>query len=86
MSKRRSSAATSSRQRFRHDLVINLWLPDLLIISLCCCRSLFRTDSEEQGIKEVPQVSGPVASYSLFDSTWSVPFKRSPITGTHLEK
>jgi len=42
-------------------------------------RSLFRTDSEEQGIKEVPTVSDPVASYSLFDSTWSVPFSRSQI-------
>eukprot|EP00794_Sanderia_malayensis_P015904 gene15904-17504_t len=41
-------------------------------------RSLFRTDSEEQGIKDVPQVSGPVASYSLFDSTWSAPLKASP--------
>eukprot|EP00795_Rhopilema_esculentum_P010907 gene10907-19738_t len=41
-------------------------------------RSLFRTDSEEQGIKDVPVVSGPVASYSLFDSPWSVPLNRSP--------
>ena len=55
--------------------------PLSVVIMPRCFRSLFRTDSEEQGIKEVPTVSDPVASYSLFDSTWSVPFSRSQIKG-----
>ena len=71
-----------------HIMMLSLeryYLPAKFLLSVVimprCFRSLFRTDSEEQGIKEVPTVSDPVASYSLFDSTWSVPFSRSQIKG-----
>lgn len=39
--------------------------------------SLFRTDSEECGMNEIP-VQGPVASYSLFDSMWKSSLQQTP--------
>ena len=40
--------------------------------------SLFRTDSEECGMNDIPSVQGPVASYSLFDTMWKSTLQQTP--------
>ena len=50
------------------NVTINSDAFDMAVLLL---RSLFRTDSEECGIRDLSSVRGPVNSYSLFDTMWS---------------